>query len=97
MDGELFRRIYHAASEVASRTPPCRSAYSDFDVLVTFIHAACAAEPVSWACRRHNWPIWCWRVNLLEFDFPRLRALPPFPAGEYEPPIRVDPARHEEL
>ena len=35
--------------------------------------------------------------NLLEFDFPRLRALPPLPGGEYQPPLALDPVRHEEL
>lgn len=63
MDGELFRRLYHLAGEVASKDPPPRGTHSDFAVLLTLIMAAGHDESVSWACRRGNWPAWCWRVS----------------------------------
>jgi hypothetical protein len=64
MDGELFRRLYHVCGKVASRAAGRRCSFSDFEVLVTFVLAAVAHKPLSWACRRGNWPLWCWRVNL---------------------------------
>jgi hypothetical protein len=33
------------------------------EVLVTFVLAAVARRPLSWACRRCNRPPWCWRLN----------------------------------
>jgi hypothetical protein len=64
MDGELFRRLYKAAGEVASKAVGRRCTFSDFEVLLTFVLAAVANKPLSWACRRPNWPLWCWRVNV---------------------------------
>lgn len=64
MDGELFRRLYRAAGGVASKAVGRRCTFSDFEVLLTFVLAAVANEPVSWACRRSNWPLWCWRVKV---------------------------------
>ena len=64
MDGELFRRLYKAAGEVASKAVGRRCSFSDFEVLLTFVLAAVAHKPLSWACRRCNWPLWCWRVNV---------------------------------
>ena len=64
MDGELFRRLYKAVGAVASRAVGRRCTFSDFEVLLTFVVAALAQRPVSWACRRENWPLWCWRVNV---------------------------------
>ena len=64
MDGELFRRLYKLAGEVASKDPPPRGTHSDFAVLVTLLlWAAGNDEAVSWACRKENWPLWCWRVS----------------------------------
>lgn len=64
MDGELFKRLYRLAGEVASKQPPPRSTHSDFAVLMTLLWAAGNDKPVSWACRRCNWPLWCWRMTL---------------------------------
>ncbi|HET6346097.1 MAG TPA: transposase [Myxococcota bacterium] len=64
MDGELFKRLYKAAGEVASKSVGRRCTFSDFEVLLTFVLAAVANKPLSWACRRPNWPLWCWRVNV---------------------------------
>jgi len=64
MDGELFRRLYKAAGEVASKSVGRRCSFSDLEVLLTFVLAAVANKSVSWACRRGNWPLWCWRVNV---------------------------------
>jgi hypothetical protein len=64
MDGELFRRLYRACGKVASRVAARRCSFSDFEVLLTFVLAAAAHKPLSWACRRCNWPLWCWRVKL---------------------------------
>ena len=64
MDGELFKRLYKAAGEVASKAVGRRCTFSDFDVLLTFVLAAVAGQPLSWACRRCNRPLWCWRVKV---------------------------------
>jgi hypothetical protein len=64
MDGELFKRLYRAAGEVASKAVGRRCTFSDFEVLLTFVLAAVANQPLSWACRRGNWPLWCWRVGV---------------------------------
>lgn len=64
MDGELFKRLYKAAGGVASKAVGRRCTFSDFEVLLTFVLAAVANKPLSWACRRSNWPLWCWRVNV---------------------------------
>ena len=64
MDGELLRRLYKAVGEVASRAAGRRCSFSDFDILLTFVLAALASKPLSWACRRSNRPLWCWRVNV---------------------------------
>ena len=64
MDGELFRRLYKAAGAVASKTVGRRCTFSDFDVLLTFVLAAAAHRPISWACERSNRPLWCWRANV---------------------------------
>ena len=64
MDGELFKRLYRVVGTVASRTVARRCTFSDFEVLLTFVLAALARRPVSWACRRSNWPLWCWRVGV---------------------------------
>jgi hypothetical protein len=63
MDGELFRRIYALAGEVASKDPPPRATHGDFAILLTLLWAAGNDKPVSWACRRGNWPLWAWRVS----------------------------------
>jgi hypothetical protein len=64
MDGELFKRLYKAVGEVASKAVGRRRTFSDFEVLLTFVLAAAANRPVSWACRRENRPLWCWRANV---------------------------------
>lgn len=64
MDGELFKRLYKAVGEVASKAVGRRCTFSDFDVLLTFVLAAVASQPLSWACRRCNRPLWCWRVKV---------------------------------
>jgi hypothetical protein len=64
MDGELFRRLYKAVGEVASKAVGRRCSFSDFDVLLTFVLAAAANKPVSWACERANRPLWCWRASV---------------------------------
>jgi len=64
MDGELFKRLYKAAGAVASKAAGRRCTFSDFEVLLTFVIAAVANKPLSWACRRPNRPLWCWRVNV---------------------------------
>lgn len=64
MDGELFRRLYKVVGAVASRAVGRRCTFSDFDVLLTFVLAAVANKPLSWACRRENRPLWCWRVGV---------------------------------
>lgn len=64
MDGELFRRLYHLAGEVASKAPPPRGGtHSDFTILLTLLWAAGNDKPVSWACRPGNWPLWAWRTS----------------------------------
>lgn len=63
MDGELFCRLYALAGGVASKGPPPRGTHSDFAVLLTLLWAAGNDKPVSWACRRGNWPLWAWRVS----------------------------------
>lgn len=64
MDGELFKRLYHLAGRVASRRAGRRCTFSDLEVLVTFVLAAVAHRPLSWACRRCNRPLWCWRLEV---------------------------------
>jgi hypothetical protein len=64
MDGELFRRLYHLCVGVASREAGRRRTYSDLEVLVTFVLAAVANRPLSWACRRGNRPPWCLRLKV---------------------------------
>ena len=64
MDGELFRRLYHLCAGVASREPGRRCTFSDFEVLVTFVLAAAANRPLSWACRRDSRPAWCLRLKV---------------------------------
>lgn len=64
MDGELFRRLYRAVGAVASRAAARRCTFSDFEVLLTFVLAAAANRPVSWACERANRPLWCRRAKV---------------------------------
>lgn len=64
MDGELFRRLYKAVGGVASRAAGRRCTFSDFEVLLAFVLAAVSHQPLSWACRRGNRPLWCRRVNV---------------------------------
>ena len=64
MDGELFGRLYHLCVGVASREAGRRRTYSDLEVLVTFVPAAVANRPLSWACRRGNRPPWCLRLKV---------------------------------
>ena len=40
MDGELFKRLYKAVGEVASKAVGRRCSFSDFEVLLTFVLAA---------------------------------------------------------
>jgi len=63
MDGELFRQLYRAAGAVASKDVPPRGTHSDFTILLTLLWAAGNDQPVSWACRGGNWPLWAWRVS----------------------------------
>lgn len=63
MERGIWNVLMEAMRRVRPRSP-VRAAYSNRDVLAVLLWAALHDRPISWACRRSNWPAAAWRRRL---------------------------------
>lgn len=63
MERELWRLIVVALKRMPRRRPR-NAVYTDQQILAVLLWAALHDRPVSWACRRRNWPMQAWRRTL---------------------------------
>jgi hypothetical protein len=59
MESELWRRVYQVAVDAGKGRRVKRVQHSDVVVVLTYLWAVLHDRPVSWACRRQNWPLAC--------------------------------------
>jgi hypothetical protein len=58
MEGQLWRMIVSVLRELIKRRKRARERFSDEEIVLTFYWSVIHDRPVSWSCRRENWPIW---------------------------------------
>jgi len=63
MERDLWKSIVNALSRAPQRWPR-NGCYSNRQILAVFFWAALHDRPISWACRRCNWPSAAWRRAL---------------------------------
>lgn len=63
MERELWRRIVGTLKRVPP-TRPRNAVYNDQQIIAVYLWAVLHDRPVSWACRRENWPMQAWRRAL---------------------------------
>lgn len=63
MERDLWKSIVNALSRAPQRWPR-NGCYSNRQILAVFFWAALHDRPISWACRRCNWPSAAWRRDL---------------------------------
>lgn len=63
MERELWRWIARTL-KAAPRTRPRNAVYTDSQIAAVYLWAVLHDRPVSWACRRENWPMQAWRREL---------------------------------
>lgn len=63
MERELWRRMARGLRRL-SPTRPRNAVYTDPQVLAVLLWAALNDRPISWACKRANWPMQAWRRSL---------------------------------
>lgn len=63
MERELWRELARALKRLPP-TRPRNAVYTDAEVLAVLLWAALHDRPISWACRRCNWPVQAWRRRL---------------------------------
>lgn len=63
MERELWLRVVWALKRLPRRRPT-RAVYDNRGVLAVLLRAALCDRPISWACRRSNWPVQAWRRRL---------------------------------
>jgi hypothetical protein len=56
MEHQLWREIVAILQRVCKRPRESRETYSDEQIVKTWLWAVLHDRPVSWACRRENWP-----------------------------------------
>ena len=71
MERDLWRAIVAAIRRVPRRRPR-NAAYDNRSILAVYMWSVLHDRPVSWACRRSNWPASAWRDPAVRGD---LRAL----------------------
>jgi hypothetical protein len=70
MERELWRQLYRLLIELAPRSRPRGHVFSDRVIAACYAWAVLHERPVSWACRRGNWP-----ADLLTFSLPSVSTL----------------------
>lgn len=63
MERDLWRLIVLSLRPARDRRPRC-AVYSYENVLAVLFWAALHDRPISWACKRENWPVQAWRRKL---------------------------------
>jgi len=63
MERGIWNTMMTSLRRVRPRSP-VRAAYTNRDVLAVLLFAALHDRPISWACRRSNWPAQAWRRRL---------------------------------
>jgi hypothetical protein len=61
METRTLSLVYRLVNEVARELPAGSRRIGDRWIVLTFLYAAIMHKPVSWACRRSNWPAWVLR------------------------------------
>lgn len=64
MEGQLWSAILMVVARVDKRRKPARETFSDAEIVRVFYWAVIHDRPLSWACRRQNWPPHAWRQTL---------------------------------
>ena len=65
MERGTWNAVVEAIRRLRRWSPP-RARYSNRDILAILLWAALHDRPVSWACRRANWPPQAWRRRLAD-------------------------------
>lgn len=60
MERELWRMVIRSLRRLPRRWPS-GAVYSNHQILAVLLWAALHDRPISWACRRRNWPMQAWR------------------------------------
>ena len=63
MERDLWRCVVAALKRVP-RTRPQNAVYNDREIVAVLLWAVLHDRPVSWGCRRKNWPMQAWRRRL---------------------------------
>jgi len=58
MEGQLWRMIVAVLTQLDKRRKRACERFSDEEIVRTFYWSVIHDRPVSWSCRRENWPIW---------------------------------------
>jgi hypothetical protein len=64
MEDELYKEVYRMLRQTGNNKVPQRGAYTDEDVVLTYLWAVLHDRPTYWACKKSNWPIWYRRKPL---------------------------------
>lgn len=64
MENELWKKVYQIVTEVAKNKTLKRATYTNADIVLTYLWAVLHDRPVSWACKKYNWPIYYRRKSL---------------------------------
>ena len=62
MQSERWNRVYRVAGMVACGRPIGSRRFPDRVIVLVLLWAALNHKPISWACRRCNWPVWMQRL-----------------------------------
>jgi len=64
MENELWSKVYHMVNRIGNNKRPKRAAYTDAEIVLTYLWAVLHDRPVYWACQKSNWPVYYRRKNL---------------------------------
>jgi hypothetical protein len=64
MESELWKKAYQLIHKLGKNKRPKRAAYTNADIVSTYLWAVLHDRPTRWACKRKNWPIYYRRRTL---------------------------------
>jgi len=64
MENELWKKVYHFVTKLANGKTLKRATYSHADIILIYMWAVLHDRPISWACKKCNWPIYYRRRSL---------------------------------